>query len=465
MPHTAHLHTAPKPDYIRLATAQCHTLPTIHETLIALFRTAHHASRSNVDILLFPEAYLGGYPRGATFGTVIGARDEQGREQFLHYFKGAVDLGDTPDGGGDRWVRRELRGDGDTARGDGTREELERVARETGVFLAVGLIEKAGGSLYCAVVYVCPRRGIIGKRRKVMPTGSERLVWAQGQPSSLRAVTTTIRGVKITLAAAICWENYMPLLRHSLYSQNVSLYLAPTADARDTWLPLMRTIACEGRCFVLCANQCIRWKNLPDWIQGGRTEERPGEEHGSDDEPQKHSQYRRKSIITEEGHEIALLGEKKDNFEEAVISGDERKSDNGPQNENENVSPADQSKDSQPTVGSTDELEKVRPRVRKASFVTEHGHEIILPDKSKSAKTINGGHGFAQSNKSDGKEDEFASRGGSCIVSPNGEVLAGPLWEKEDELLVIDVDFDDCIRGRLDLDVAGSYSRSVIAYL
>ena len=300
-----------------------------------------------------------------------------------------------------------------------------------------------------------------------MPTGTERLIWAQGQPSSLRAVTTTIRGVKITLAAAICWENYMPLLRHSLYSQNVNLYLAPTADARDTWLPLMRTIACEGRCFVLCSNQCIRWKNLPDWIQDGRTAEHSSEEHGPDDEPQKKSQYRRKSVITEEGHEIALRGETKDSLEEAVVSGDEHRSDDGPQHEDENAVPTDRSKDGQPTVdGATDELENVKPRARKASFVTEQGHEIILPDKSKSAKSISSSsHSVAQSSKSDGKGDEFACKGGSCIISPTGEVLAGPLWEKEDDLLIVDVDFDDCIRGRLDLDVAGSYSRSLIPYL
>jgi nitrilase len=302
----------------------------------------------------------------------VGGRDPKGREQFLSYFKDAVDLGDTPEGAGEKWVRRELEGQEGSAsgvrRGDGTREELELVARETGIFIVTGLVEWAGGTLYCAVVYVCPKLGgeyyipwhgkfrgrveadmmlVIGKRRKVMPvslswddifmsdmiaqhlqTGSERLIWGQGQPSSLRAVTTSIKVVKITLAAAICWENYMPLLRHSLYSQNVNLYLAPTADARDTWPALMRTVACEGRCFVLSANQCVRKQNLPAWVYG---------------------------------------------------------------------------------------------------------------EKSQS--------------------EEFVSRGGSCIVSPLGEVLEGPLWEDEDGMLTIEVDFDDCLRGRLDLDVAGSYSR------
>ncbi|TGO57290.1 hypothetical protein BCON_0067g00110 [Botryotinia convoluta] len=306
------------PQTITLAVSQSHTLSTNAETLEALSQQCRKASKQSPspDLILFPEAYLGGYPRGADFGAVVGSRDQKGREQFLNYFKDAVDMGDTPEGAGEKWVKRELEGQGEggshVRRGDGTREELELVARETGIFIVTGFVERAGGTLYCAVVYVCPKLGVIGKRRKVMPTGSERLVWGQGQPSSLRAVTTTIKGVKLTLAAAICWENYMPLLRHSLYSQNVNLYLAPTADHRDAWTALMRTK-----------------QNQPAWIYGEKSE-----------------------------------------------------------------------------------------------------------------------------------SEEFTSRGGSCIVSPQGEILKGPLWEDDDGLITVEVDFDDCVRGRLDLDVAGSYSRN-----
>ena len=402
------------PQKLTVAVSQSRTLSTTTATLSALAQTTKKAARDGVNLLLFPEAYLGGYPRTCSFGAAVGSRDDIGREQFLQYFRSAVDLGDTPRGAGQDWVNRKLEvNKGKEYRGDGTRERLEQVARETGVFLVVGLVEKAGGSLYCAVVYVCPREGCLGKRRKVMPTGTERLIWAQGSPSTLRAITTTIAGVKLILAAAICWENYMPLLRFSLYSQNVNLYLAPTADARETWLPLMQTVACESRAYVLSANQCMKQKHLPYWITG-------------------------------------KVGWKQDQ-EDPVESG---------------------------AVGAT---KKSR---RSSSIVTqtEYNHEITWPctdprssaDSASSDQTATNGttplHLNAVASEDEATEtlppqqessdEEYVSRGGSCVISPTGAVIAGPLWEVEDGgLLIATVDFEDCERGRLDLDVAGSYGR------
>ena len=393
------------PQKLKLASAQARTLSTTQETLQALERTTKKAASQGIDVILFPEAYLGGYPRTCSFGAAVGARAPEGREQFLHYFHDAVDLGDTPAGAGHDWVEKKLElPRGKKFRGDGTREELERIARETGVFVVTGLVERCAGTLYCGVVFVCPKLGVLGKRRKVMPTGSERLIWGQGTASTLRAVTTEIKGVKLTIGSAICWENYMPMLRQSLYNQNVNLILAPTADARDTWESLMRTVGCEGRCFVLSANQCVQKKHLPEWITGGKK----GGTHGiMEQKPLQQSTGRRRSTFTktEEGHEICL----------PVVQGHE---------ESKDTSAIDS------TAQSNDALN-------------------ANPFQSSSSQP---------QASTDG--DDFVSRGGSCIVSPLGEVLAGPLWETEDELLVVEVDFEDCERGRLDFDAGGSYSRS-----
>ena len=460
------------PQTLTLAVAQSRTLPTLGQSLASLSKTTQKAASQNVDLLLFPEAYLGGYPRSCNFGSAVGSRSDIGREQFLHYFNAAVDLGDTPRGGGDEWVERRLPpAKGKEVRGDGTREHVERVAAETGVFLVVGVVEKAGGSLYCACIYVCPRLGCIGKRRKVMPTGTERLVWAQGSPSTLRAVTTTIRGVKLTMAAAICWENYMPLLRYALYAQNVNLFLAPTADARDTWLPLMRTIALEGRAFVLSANQCTRESDLPGWITGKPDGEAADATAGSSGEvggkgkgltngappPPPPSSTRRKSIIavTEDNHELCLPAAS------ATTT----------------TNPTD-STDGVPLSPQTSITSSSR---RKSTTVTEDNHELRLPASSSPVPvpapgpTTKPPTTTTSSSSSSNTSTTVLCRGGSSIVHPTGAVLQGPLWDdpgsdgsEEDgadgtptgTLLVARADFEDCIRGRLDFDAGGSYSRN-----
>ncbi|KAM0351605.1 hypothetical protein ACHAPU_002615 [Fusarium lateritium] len=380
--------------HIRLGTASPGTQSSTPATIALIDTLAQRAASSNIDILLLPEAFIGGYPRGSSFGCAIGDRTAAGRDEFARYFDQAIDLGDTvgPAGGGAgvKWVKRQL-GEEDEVRGDGSREELERIARDTGVFIVVGCIEKTGGSLYCSVVYVCPKQGMLGKRRKVLPTGSERLIWAQGSPSTLRAVTTIIRGIRINLAAAICWENYMPLLRQSLYAQNINLYLAPTADNREAWLGLMRTVGVEGRCFVVSSNMCVP----KDSAQTNGHSHPPRERRGS--------------CLTQEGFEIALP--------------------------------------------------KSPTRRRRKSVFDQDGNEIVLGCEDDAEAPAARPQPISETAVSTSK-GEFSSRGGSSIVSPFGDVLAGPQWEDPDGLLYADVDFRDCIRGRLDLDAAGSYSRN-----
>ena len=166
------------PKVIEVASVQCHTLANTADSLHKLESKVVEAADSGVDLILFPEVYLGGYPRTASFGTTVGQRTLEGYEQFLQYFHSAVDFGDTPIGAEDDWIECRLPTNDGEHRGDGTREELERIARETRVYIVTGVLEKCGGSLYCSVVYVDPAKGFTGKRRKVMPTGSERLVWA-----------------------------------------------------------------------------------------------------------------------------------------------------------------------------------------------------------------------------------------------------------------------------------------------
>jgi nitrilase len=432
---------------IRVGVAQFHTRSTSAETLNLLESLARTAANSQVGLLLFPEAFLGGYPRSCSFGMSIGHRDEGGRDQYLKYFNDAIDLGDTPQGAHQDWADRKLAIPvGRKFRGDGTREELERIAKETGVFLAVGLIEKAGSSLYCGMVFVCPRNGMLGsKRRKVMPTGSERLIWAQGSTDTLKVTTVTIQGVEVTIGGAICWENYMPLLRYSLYSQGVNIWLAPTADGRETWLPLLRTIAFEGRAFVLSCNQTLQQKDLPSWITQNAPDRQPKSIPRS---------FRRTSIIQkiDEGNEICLP--KRENDKSSRRSSDLNK----------------------PPIFS-------RGRRKSSIIQAENGIEFCLPCVEEPSIGVvdtnvqnewsiedSNGHTLGKvpssaleieedGNETTGIPEEYVSRGGSCLISPYGEVLKGPSWETE-EILYTEVDIDDCIKGKLDFDVSGHYSRS-----
>ena len=164
------------PSLLKVGSAQARTLDTLEETLRDLEKITKEAASKKVDVLLFPEGYLGGYPHGCNFGAVLGSRTDEGRSQFLEYFRAAIDLGDTPAGAGDDWVEKKLpKPKTGGLRGDGTREELERISKETGIFLVVGLIERSGGTLYCGAVYVDPARGCLGKRRKVMPVSSSEI--------------------------------------------------------------------------------------------------------------------------------------------------------------------------------------------------------------------------------------------------------------------------------------------------
>src|SRR5215471_14758359 len=204
-------------------------------TLDKLSRLAKEAAQTGARLVLFPEAFLSGYPRGLDFGAAVGSRTEQGREDFRRYWESSIDIpGPAVD-------------------------QLAETARRNAIYLVVGVIERDGGTLYCTVLFFAPDGKCLGKHRKVMPTGSERLVWGFGDGSTLPVMDTELG----KLGAVICWENYMPLLRTAMYGKGIQIYCAPTADARDSWLATVKHIAVEGRCFVLSCNQFNRRRDFP----------------------------------------------------------------------------------------------------------------------------------------------------------------------------------------------------------
>jgi nitrilase len=266
-------------------------------------RLTAKAGREGARLVLFPEALIPGYPRGLSFGTVVGARSAEGRGLWERYWNNSV-----------------------AVPGPVT-AQLGKTAKEAGVFLAVGVVERdtdtSGGTLFCTVLYFGPDGRLLGKHRKLKPTAAERLIWGEGDGSTLTVLDTELGKI----GGLICWENYMPMARMALYAKGVEFYLAPTADGRETWIPTLRHIAMEGRCFVLGCNQFVTKSVYPEELRG----------------------------------ELAAL-------------------------------------------------------------------------------------------------PEIVCRGGSAIVSPLGEVLAGPLWDEEG-MLFADLDRAELTRARFDFDVVGHYAR------
>jgi nitrilase len=195
----------------------------------------HDAASRGARLVLLPEAFVPGYPRGLDFGAVVGSRTRAGREDFRRYWESAVDV------------------PGPAVR------KLGSAARSNKVHLVIGVVERDRGTLYCAVLFFSNDGTLLGKHRKVMPTASERLIWGFGDGSTLPVFDTPLG----RLGAVICWENYMPLLRTYMYSQGIEIYCAPTADHRESWVATMQHIAVEGRCFVLGCNQFNRRSDFP----------------------------------------------------------------------------------------------------------------------------------------------------------------------------------------------------------
>lgn len=197
------------------------------------------AAAQGAGLIVFPEVFVSGYPRGLQFGTRVGSRSEAGRIDWASYWASAIEVP-----GKDTLLIGEM-------------------AKEAGAYIAVGVVEKEqefrSTTLYNSIVYIGPDGRVAGKHRKLVPTGAERLLWGQGDGSTLPVIDTPFGKI----GGLICWEHYMPLARAAMYAKGVDIWIAPTADARDTWQATIRHIACEGRCFVLSANQYVTKASYP----------------------------------------------------------------------------------------------------------------------------------------------------------------------------------------------------------
>ena len=194
-------------------------------------------AKEGCELLLFPESFIPCYPRGLTFDSVIGRRSDKSREQWLSYWNNSIETNSV-------YIKN-----------------IGNAIKKANLYVALGVTEKEtlGGSLHCSLLYFDKTGQLIGKHRKLKPTGLERYIWAESDGSTLTTLDTEIGKI----GGLICWENYMPLARMAMYIKGIEIYLAPTADSRKSWQCTMQHIALEGRCFILTANQFVRKSDYP----------------------------------------------------------------------------------------------------------------------------------------------------------------------------------------------------------
>lgn len=220
----------------KAAVVQAGSIPfDTEKTIDKACRLIAEAARGDARLVVFPEAFVSGYPKGSHFGAPVGYRTAEGRDDYLAYHAGAITV---PGPEVDR---------------------LGEAAREAAIYVVIGVMERGEHTLYCTVLFFAPDGQLMGKHRKLMPTAAERLIWGFGDGSTMPVFNTELGPI----GSVICWENYMPAMRLAMYAKGIGIYCAPTADDRDSWVASMQHIALEGRCFVLSACQYITRGDYP----------------------------------------------------------------------------------------------------------------------------------------------------------------------------------------------------------
>jgi len=214
-------------------------LLNLKESMARALVSVHEAAAKGAELVVFPEAFLPGYP---TWVWRLRPGCDMGLSGTIHQRlrDNAVDIG----------------------RGD--LAPLEEAAAKHAITIVVGMSEVdsqfSGSTLYNTVVVIGPDGTLINRHRKLLATNPERMVWGHGDARGLRVVDTPVGRI----GTLLCWENYMPLARYALYAQNIDILVAPTWDCGDGWLASMRHIAREGGCWVVSLATALHTDDLPD---------------------------------------------------------------------------------------------------------------------------------------------------------------------------------------------------------
>ena len=196
------------------------------------------AALQGATLIVFPEAFLPGYPDWVW--TVPAHERKVINEAYRELLQNAVDIPSEATG------------------------KLCRAAHEAGAFVTIGVNERnaeaSGTTLYNTLLFIDAEGTLVGRHRKLIPTAPERLMWAQGDGSTLQVYDTPMG----KLSGLICWENYMPLARYAMYAWGSRIHVAPTWDSGEPWLSTMRHIAKEGRLYVIGCCQAIQTSDIPD---------------------------------------------------------------------------------------------------------------------------------------------------------------------------------------------------------
>jgi nitrilase len=196
------------------------------------------AARARARLVVFPEAFVPAYPLWSWF--IPAARTHDLRALYVELHANAMAIPDA------------------------ATERLCDAARAGGVTIAIGINERnreaSDTTLFNTLLFVGADGEILGRHRKLVPTGGERLVWGRGDGSDLEVYSLPFARV----GGLICWENYMPLARYALAAWGEQIHIAPTWDRGEPWLSTLRHIAKESRAFVVGCCQAVRRADVPD---------------------------------------------------------------------------------------------------------------------------------------------------------------------------------------------------------